>query len=352
MTAYLRGQDKMKTREIFLDRLRTAAACAVVMLHTITGVTDTADMSLYPGEEKLFLVIMDLVCWCVPVFLIISGYLFLNPARELTMKKMLTVYCRRILLALFVFGVPYAWLEQIALAKSFRPDMVGKGFLMVLRGESWSHMWYLYLILVLYLLTPAMKWILARVPRWTVYLLLAFLLVQCSLIPWLCRLLGLEEKALLPGDMIYFFYYISGYLFARQETKRQASYLYLPIGLLAAGMVCSRLWGSYSVRMAYNYPFTAALSLLLFAAGKAGLSGRKRGKAQKNQEKEGISALSFTVYLIHPVFLNLFYKFLGITPLSFPAGISLPLFFLGTLLLSGASAWVLYRIPPLRKYVL
>ena len=82
----------MKERTVFLDKLRVAATCAVVLLHTVTGVMDHTGMGAYPLEKKVFLVILDLVCWCVPVFLLISGYLFLNPDRELGMRKMLLKY--------------------------------------------------------------------------------------------------------------------------------------------------------------------------------------------------------------------------------------------------------------------
>ena len=202
----------MKKREVFLDGLRVAATCAVVMLHTITGAMDITNMSEYPLEWKVFLAGLDLLCWCVPVFLMISGYLFLNPAREIGMGKMLTKYCRRILLALFVFGVPFALLEQVATERCLRLDMVGRGILMVLRGESWSHMWYLYRILFLYLLTPALRWFLTRVPVWGVYLVQGLLLAVCSGLPCLCRVLGLGWGDQLPEEGIYLFYYICGYL--------------------------------------------------------------------------------------------------------------------------------------------
>ena len=147
----------MREREGFLDILRVAATCAVVLLHTVTGAMDITDMAAFPAEEWIFLMALDLICWSVPVFVLISGYLFLKPARRVSMRDVLARYGRRILLALFIFGVPYACLEQIALERSFSLGMLGKGFLMVLRGESWSHMWYLYLILALYLMTPALK---------------------------------------------------------------------------------------------------------------------------------------------------------------------------------------------------
>lgn len=353
----------MRRRDVFLDKLRVAATCAVVMLHTVTGVMDTTDMGAYPVEKRVFLVVLDLVCWCVPLFLLISGYLFLNPARDIGMGRMLTKYCRRIVLALFFFGVPYACLEQIAMEEGFRWGMVAEAVHMVLRGESWSHMWYLYLILLLYLLTPPLKWMLIRVPRWTVYALLLALFVGASVLPYLRKLLSLEEMAVLPDGGIYFFYYISGYLFVTGQGKRQEDerggmrrealgHLPLFAGLLAAGMVLSRLVGDYTVQMAYNYPFTVLLSLLLFGWAAGGKWPARRMPTVPPSFWEGAAALSFAVYLIHPVFLNIAYKFLHVTLLSFPIGVSLPLFFTGTLLLSTAVAWALRQIPFLRGYVL
>lgn len=358
----------MKAREDFLDRLRGAATCAVVLLHTITGTMDMTDMGAYPMEKKVFSVVLDLTCWCVPIFVMISGYLFLNPERELTLGKMLAKYCRRIVLALIVFGVPYAWMEQVSVEGCFRRDMILTGFLMVLRGESWAHMWYLYLILFLYLLTPGIKWILARIPRGAVYLLLAVLFAVSSLFPYSRRLFGSAWEGMALGWGIYFFYYISGYLFVTQglahtqrevsasggcrktrgfHMKEPAALLYAMAFLLAAGMVCFRLLGGYSAQMAYNHPFTVVLSLLLFGAGML-----SHGETAVSPFLRRLARYSFAVYLVHPVFLNLAYKFFRITPLDFPVGISLPVFFVVTLLLAVTAAWALNRFPPLRKYVL
>lgn len=344
----------MREREIFLDQLRAAATCAVVLLHTVTGVMDHTDMSVYPLEKKAFLVILDLICWCVPVFLMISGYLFLNPQRKLGMGRMLTKYCRRIVLALFLFGVPYACMEQIVLEGSFGPEMVGRAFVMVVRGETWSHMWYLYLILVLYLLTPAIRLLLQYLPRQVLYGILAVLFMGSSLLPYLSKLTGWELPGL-PDWGIYFFYYISGSFFTctggnlSEDTKgKRGRVLGTAALFLAAAMGCSRLSGGYTLQMAYNYPFTTVLSFLLFGWGWAG--GMHAGQAASFWKRAG--ELSFAVYLIHPVFLNAAYKFLHVTPLSFPLGISLPLFFLAALIPSAVIAWILRKIPLLRSYVL
>lgn len=361
----------MREREFFLDKLRVAATCAVVLLHTITGVMDTVDMGPFPFENKVFLAALDLICWCVPVFVLISGYLFLNPARKISMRDVLAKYCRRIVLALFLFGVPYACLEQIALEHTFKIGMLGKGFLMVLRGKSWSHMWYLYLILLLYLMTPALKWLLERIPLCAVYALLGALLAASSILPCFAAFFEWEYPTAFLGRLVYLFYYMCGYLFAvhgsagarerepdaePEEERGGKMCVRILSGAAAAfvlGMVASRLSGVYTARTAYNAPRAVLLALLLFGAGVVwSRSGRKGAKNTGLWKQRQASALTFAVYLIHPVFLNFFYKFLHITPLDFNILVSLPLFFLGVLLLSGAAAWVLRRIPVLRKYVL
>lgn len=84
-------------RKQFLDVLRVLATCAVVLMHVLTGATDVTDASIVPEYRSLLLSVMDLVTWCVPIFLLISGYLFLNPERTLTypvmIKKILQEDC-------------------------------------------------------------------------------------------------------------------------------------------------------------------------------------------------------------------------------------------------------------------
>lgn len=353
-------------REVFLDKLRVAATMAVVLLHTVTGIMDTTDMSLYQPERKVFLTVLDLVCWCVPIFILISGYLFLRPEREITFQQMLGKYCRRIVLALFLFGVPFACMEMAALERTFRPEMLWKAVVMTATGKSWSHLWYLYLTLLLYLMTPAVKSILKRIPVVAVYVLLAGILLGSSILPFVKKLYGLEALPVLPDEGIYFFYYICGYLFslrkpdkaktkrAGTESGREGCIIAVCAGLLAAGMAVSRLFLDYGLQMAYNYPFTVLLALLLFAGGLQYESRRTEDgkKAEKPKLWKQAGSLCFTVYLLHPLFLNIYYKFLNISPLSFSIGISLPAFFLAILAPSVLCAVLLCRIPFLRRWVL
>lgn len=394
-------------RKQFLDVLRVLATCAVVLMHVLTGATDVTDASIVPEYRSLLLSVMDLVTWCVPIFLLMSGYLFLNPERTLTYPVMIKKYCRRIALAILLFGVPYAASELVVAERTFRIRMIPEALKMTLTGHTWSHMWYLYLILFLYLITPLLKKVLRVLPVWGVAAVMAVIFLGSSVAPFLNKVLDVNSIPVLPDGGVYFLYYLCGYLFAVREvcvdkgrdaggqmvesgSGRSAGentewcgetqnvesrawnvWLTAAVAVLALGMILSRTLAGFSIQMAYNYPFTVLLAVLLFAAGwngggdGAALAAREKDRIHRISWQEA-GALSFAVYLVHPVYVNLLYKFVKITPFtvleqcgvqSVAAGqavliLLLAAFCLVVLALATATAWVLRKIPVLRKYVL
>lgn len=350
-------------RKQFLDVLRVLATCAVVLMHVLTGATDVTDASIVPEYRSLLLSVMDLVTWCVPIFLLISGYLFLNPERTLTYPVMIKKYCRRIALAILLFGVPYAASELVVAERTFRIRMIPEALKMTLMGHTWSHMWYLYLILFLYLITPLLKKVLRVLPVWGVVAMMAVIFLGSSVAPFLNKVLDVNSIPVLPDGGVYFLYYLCGYLFVVREVcvgKGRNVWLTAAVAVLALGMILSRTLAGFSIQMAYNYPFTVLLAVLLFAAGWNGSIKKYRIPWQE------AGALSFAVYLVHPVYVNLLYKFVKITPFtvleqcgvqSVVAGqavliLLLAAFCLVVLALATATAWMLRKIPVLRKYVL
>ena len=373
-------------RKQFLDVLRVLATCAVVLMHVLTGATDVTDASIVPEYRSLLLSVMDLVTWCVPIFLLISGYLFLNPERTLTYPVMIKKYCRRIALAILLFGVPYAASELVVTERTFRIMMIPEALKMTLTGHTWSHMWYLYLILFLYLITPLLKKVLRVLPVWGVVAMMAVIFLGSSVAPFLNKVLDVNSIPVLPDGGVYFLYYLCGYFFAVREVcvdkaessgtsgkgmetgdttepvrgKRIGNVWLIAAAVLIMGMILSRTLAGFSIQMAYNYPFTVLLAVLLFAAGWNGSIQKHRIPWQE------AGALSFAVYLVHPVYVNLLYKFVKITPFtvleqcgvqSVAAGqavliLLLAAFCLVVLALATATAWVLRKIPVLRKYVL
>ena len=80
--------------------LRAAACFAIVLLHTMF-----CAVSLFPEEASaaqalLSNIVVNNMMWAVPCFLMVSGALLLNPEHPVTVKKCLTKYIPRMLIAL------------------------------------------------------------------------------------------------------------------------------------------------------------------------------------------------------------------------------------------------------------
>lgn len=340
-------------RKFFLDVLRVAATVAVVLMHTISGVLNgNYDFTGYERRVKAFQALVDATSWSVPVFLMISGYLFLNPEKKITWKDALLKYCRRIFLAIWLFGLPFSFLEIFGYVRHFEGWMVGHVFVSVATGQTWAHMWYLYLILILYAATPLIKWILEKVPGIVIYFIMSLLALGVGVVPYVMVLCGASRVFVLPSWGIYLFYYLCGYVFVTR--KREAGKAEGPICLGLFFLVLALEMGSrfvegYAVNMAYGYPPTILAALLLFNAAWA---MEQRGIRPLPRVITWLSPLCFGIYLIHPVFLNLFYKFLHLSIMNFRFYAGVPLFFGIAFAGSIIGTLIMRLIPPLRKYVL
>lgn len=342
--------------QVFLDVLRVAATLAVVLMHTVTGVRDGYfDLSDQKLVLNIFNALIDVTSWCVPIFLMISGYLFLDPERKITWEAAIFRFCRRIVFALAILGIPYALLEIVGYLGYFEWFMLPMAVKHVLRGHSWSHMWYLYLILILYAVTPLMKWLLEKLPRAVVYGVMAVLALGVGVVPFIETLCGVKDGFALPLDGIYPFYYLCGYLYAtrkKEPRKREGMLSMVLFVIMLLVQVGCRFIEGYHVDMAYGYPLTILAALFLFNVGwcREWAGTWKDGKWKK--AVQWFCPLTFGIYLIHPVFLNFFYKFLKITILDFRFYVGILGFFVVTLAGSVVVTWLLRKIPFFKKYVL
>lgn len=355
-------------RRLFIDVLRVLATMAVVLMHTISGVLNGGfDFTGYERRVKAFQALVDVTSWSVPVFLMISGYLFLDPGKKYPWKEMIFRYCRRIFLAILLFGITFASMEIFRYVGHFEWWMVRHVLVSVATGNTWAHMWYLYLILILYALTPLIRWILERLSKRTVCGIMIVLALGVSIVPYFEILCGTPKVFALPTEGIYVFYYLCGYLFAirkREFGKSEGIFCLAAFALLMLLEMGSRFLEGYDVNMAYGYLPTVLAAILLFNGSlcleMAGRGSKGKGEAQKQGAGKSflwkvilwLSPLCFGIYLIHPVFLNLFYKFLKLSIMNFRFYVGVPLFF--TIAFVGAVilTWLLRWIPPMKKYVL
>ncbi len=139
-------------RLLWIDVLRVGSTFAVVVLHAAAGAmsraSDTGSPSWWAAN-----VTDSCVRWSVPVFVLISGALLLDPAKPEGPAAFLKRRLTRILTPLVVWSIALLLL-RVLLEPSITARDIARA---VLEGRPYGHLWYLYMVLGLYLFTPFLR---------------------------------------------------------------------------------------------------------------------------------------------------------------------------------------------------
>ena len=123
-------------RVYYFDYLRVLAMLCVMVLHCACRYWDAVDVNTH--SFMAMNIYQGLVRWGVPVFMMISGALFLN--REVPVSKLYSKYILRMVTAFAVWTVFYAFVSK-----------EGEGSLAMRLLKGHYHMWYIYIIILLYI---------------------------------------------------------------------------------------------------------------------------------------------------------------------------------------------------------
>lgn len=332
------------TKIPYLDLLRFTAISCVILLHIISGITDTIPEQMTIRQSGIYHSLKSFCTVGVPIFFMISGTLFLSPEKELPIKVLLQKYLRKIVLALVLFGTFFAIMELVIVHKKFSVTFLWQGFLNMLCGNSWAHMWYLFALIGLYLFLPLLKIFTAHAGKQVYLYLLILLFIVGSLLPTLENAWQIEFGFMMPVTGVCLFYYMCGYYIHTYAPKTDS---YKKISI--ATLIVLALFLIYNCVIVGNYywsyesPVIIVMSIIIYYLA----SFSQHNFSICSQLRD----YYFGMYLVHTVFLNLAYKWFHITPLLFGGYILLPVFFLGVFGLSLLAAWIMKNIPILGKYV-
>ncbi len=155
------AQHSSNSQEIgFCHTLRVFAAFTVVLAHVVGGTAE----SLTPLSLSWWICITIFAScfWSVPIFVMISGLLLLNPKRQESLGQF---YRRR----LQRLGIPVLVWTILYLPLRFKTDSVPfsamASFNFILAGRPYAHLWFLYMLIGLYLLTPFLRTFVQVTPR-------------------------------------------------------------------------------------------------------------------------------------------------------------------------------------------
>lgn len=352
-----------KKRVVYLDYLRVAATVSVIILHAASQ--NWSDLDPGSFTWNIFNFYDSAVRWGVPVFVMISGSIFLS--REIPIRKLYGKNILRMLTAYCFWSVFYAiamtwvnilkdpsygiWLKSIVL------DMIG----------GWYHLWFLPLIAGMYMCVPLLRQMLKTREARSYYLVLAgvFTLVIPQAVTLVNDFVGgnIAEVANAANGVVsnmhmhtvlgYGFFFVLGWSLSNWDlSKKQRKNIYAlgGLGFLATLVLTWAISRKLQQPMGTYYEYfnvnVALEAVAIFTWARYSTLNREKWNALV----AALSKYSFGAYLVH-IFVMEFLDVMGFDTLCFPPVIAVPVVSLAVLVISFAVSFGIHQIPVLKKWI-
>lgn len=332
----------MKKRNISLDILRSVATIAVVVFHVLSSSTNN-DPMVSANVHSNVTAITNMLQWHVPVFFMITGYLWLQDEKECTFKKMIP-NIRRFVCVLFTIGFSYAVMERFFDIRSISVSLFLKSITDVLTGNLWDHMWFLYSIIGVYLILPILKKFYANSTECEIKYFVALLFVFSILAPLIYEITDYKIPIELPASSSLFYVCVGG-LITKKKQNRNVAFSICGFCLCSVATFLLTIFVEEGTVFIPLLNCISAVSLFLAVLSMA----------SSNEEPKLIRSFSnctFGIYLFHPFYINVMLKLLHIYPLQYSHLIALTIACIVIIGLSFATTYMLRCIPFIKKFIL
>ena len=181
-------------RVVYLDALRFLATISVITLHVSCIFLRDNTLGWYVG------IIYDALSrWCVPIFVMISGALFIHSTKQISVKEIYIKYIFRLfsafvmwyLLYRFLFDPIYPIIHSIHHGLPISYETCSS-------YEPKYHLWFLLMMIGLYMLIPIFKEIGHNMKVCAYFLILWFCCITCN---------TLFQENILHQNLLYYFFY-------------------------------------------------------------------------------------------------------------------------------------------------
>ena len=333
--------------------IRAIACIAVIILHTVYSA-----VLLFGNENTLqtniiSMSVVNCMMWAVPCFLMVTGALLLSPEKKISYRKLFGKYILRVFTALIIFGMIFRIFDIIMDKEPINILSFLKGLYEIFTGTGWSHIWYLYLLIGLYLLLPFYKKIVEYSGEKEIKYLLAVYIIFLSILPVL-EIWGIHCGFYIHVSTIYPFYLFGGYVIYKHVwcPGKGISLILLAVGTFVI-IACNAVRWQYDIPAmeilwGYSSFFVIMQAIGVFALLK---SVHGSGIPFMNRLLMELDKCSFGIYLIHMIFVRLILRYMGINPYKNGGIIAFVLLILGILLISFILTWILKKIPFLKRIV-
>jgi Uncharacterized protein conserved in bacteria len=345
-----------------VDLVRVVAIFLVVFLH----VTNTFYDQIYLGTVSTtawwtFVAYKSLSLVCVPLFVILTGALLLQPSK---IHEPIKVFLKKRLNRL---GLAFLFWTFVYLAWGFFISKMPLTLYNVLQGTvislttgAYYHFWYIYLIAGLYIITPLLRAAIAyRDEKLVRYLILIWFIGIC-IVP----LLPLFTDYSVNGEIFimggYTGYFLIGAYLQRAQLRKRYMYSFLIVGLIFT-LICTWImtYPLEPLNNVYYFFDYLAVNVVVMSIGAYALlltfpsnwPGDKHPYASKLVK--AISNNTLPIFLGHVIVLETLSRgLLGFTmDLSVFPIIEVPVASVAILLITLGLVLLMKKVPVLRKLI-
>lgn len=347
-------------RKYWLDIARIAAIFFVILLHMSAWTIYS-----HPSATRSWMICVgynSLSRLCVPLLIMVSGALWLDPKKDVT-PRYLFRHILRLLVALIVWNLIYALFytarNYFATGELvFDPQTLSGGRFF---STGNYHLLFLYALVGLYLVIPLLRKIVTSKRTMEYMLILSFLVssvypllsqnqwISAHIMPFLTS----ASPSFVAGFIGYF---VLGYYLANVKLPKWLEYVLYTAGIcgLAGTITGVTIQSSRAGMLSENFFSYTMLNIACCAAAGYYLI-RRVAEGAKVSSSVGkalrlISRCCFGAYLCHDLIILCLTQF-GVTPGILPLWISIPAFAVVIYAFSLLVSYVLNRIPVVKDYL-
>lgn len=342
-------------RNFYIDLLKAIAIIGVITIHTSTGWT------VYPVSSFEWISNMlwgTLSRASVPIFLMCSGALLLDPQKELTIKKLYSKNLLRIIVAMLFWAICYKAFHLIP-ERNFSFQSIVQALKEVLVFKQEFHLYYIHIIILVYVFLPITRIFVKNADKKQLQYFLAVWFILGIVYPtlkpyWPFSLLtGVPAQWMMNKVYASIGYGVLGFYIMKYPFNSRKLYL----ASLTAGFVFIFVgtWSMTVLTDSFYQGFLDGMTVgvALMATGIFGLCAimQKKPMPKIASAVTYISKASFCIYLVHVFFMSVL-RNIGLVIGLFPCVFSIPVTVAANLVCSLCVYAVLSRVPVVKKWLI
>lgn len=342
----------IKARNTAVDFIKAIAILGVIMIHVSSGSLTQNTVGTFEWTSGLFW--GALFRASVPLFLMASGAIMLEPSKTFSLKKLYLHNIARIVVAMLVWGFAYK-IYHLLEDSQLSLDMLWYSAKRLLLFDQEFHFYYIHMILIVYVFLPVTRFFVEKADKKLIQYTLIVWVMLAIIFPTLRNFSPFNLFSGMTGQWIINMTYSSiGYGVLGYYMKKYPLTLRTALLCLISGFFII-FGGTFYMSQklgVLNEIFLQGTSVgvCVFAIGIFAVSKFVKVKGSLQKMAVYISKASFCVYLSHMFILYIFQKFI-LAELAISSVILIPICSIIILLVCLIIYAIISKIPVLSKWI-